>query len=236
MKPDSLPVDRRYKTSIPANAKPRAGVMCAGSTGKRLDYYLRGKLVGTRHFDEHGQLELEIPLRDGLRHGTEYTWFWGDWLSSAEPFHAGKAHGVARQWSATGKLIGTYKMVHGTGIDLWRGAVEGSEEGPYYLSEVWYLRDGNLHGFNWWIKEDQKTVSVERHYQNGQPHGIEREWNSQGRLSRGFPKYFIHGEPVDKRSYLRAADFDATLPRFQLKDNQPQRKFPPEIQQHLLKR
>ena len=233
MQTDPLPVDRRYKTSIPANAKPRPAIMCAGSSGKRVDYYLRGELVGTRHWDE-GKLELEIPLRNGLRHGIEYTWFFGDWLSSAEPFHEGKPHGVAKQWSAAGKLIGTYKIVHGTGIDLWRNAVDGRDEGPYYLSEVWYLQEGSRHGFNWWINEDQKTVSVERHYRQGDPHGIEREWNLRGRLKRGFPKYFVRGEQVDKRRYLRAAEQDATLPRFQLKDNRPQRTFPAEIQPHLL--
>lgn len=231
-----IPIDRRYKTSIPANAKPRNAVMCAGSTGKRLDYYLRGTLVGTRHFDENDQLELEIPLRDGLRHGTEYTWFWGEWLSSAEPYCDGKPHGVAKQWSANGKLIGTYKMVHGTGIDLWRGSIDGSDAGPYCLSEVWYKQDGRLHGFNWWINDDQKTVWMEGHYLHGQSHGIERSWNSQGRLKRGFPKYFVNGEQVDKRRYLRAAESDATLPRFRLKDNQPQRTFPPEIARHLLKK
>ena len=112
MQTPPLPRDRRYKTSIPTNAKPRLTAPCAGSTGTRVEYFVRGKLVGTRHWDE-GKLELEIPLRDGLRHGVEYTWFFGDWLSSAEPFFEGKPHGVAKQWSATGELLGTYQMVHG---------------------------------------------------------------------------------------------------------------------------
>ncbi len=185
--------------------------------------------------DERGQLELEIPLRDGLRHGTEYTWFFGEWLSSAEPYHEGKLHGVAQQWSAAGKLIGTYEMVHGTGIDLWRNPIGGRDEGPYFVSEVHYVQDGNHHGFTCWINENQKSVSVERHYLHGLEHGIEREWNRAGRLSRGYPKYFIHGKCVDKRKYLRAVETDATLPPFRLKDNKPGRTFPPEIQRHLPK-
>lgn len=233
MQTPPLPRDRRYKTSIPTNAKPRLTAPCAGSTGTRVEYFVRGKLVGTRHWDE-GKLELEIPLRDGLRHGVEYTWFFGDWLSSAEPFFEGKPHGVAKQWSATGELLGTYQMVHGTGIDLWRNNIGGRSDAPAYLSEVWYKRDGDLHGFNWWINESQKSVSVERHYFQGQAHGIVREWNLQGRLRRGFPQYFVRGEQVDKRRYLRASAQDPTLPQFQARDNRPQRTFPAEIQPHLL--
>jgi hypothetical protein len=29
--------------------------------------------VGTRQFDENGQLELDLPMRDGLFHGTLYS-------------------------------------------------------------------------------------------------------------------------------------------------------------------
>jgi hypothetical protein len=48
----------------------------------------------------------------------------------------GRTHGVARQWSDDGTLIGTYKMKRGAGIDLW------------------------------WLNEDQGSVSEERHFRN----------------------------------------------------------------------
>ncbi len=232
---DQLPVDRRYQTSIPANAKPRPGIMCAGSTSNRVEYYLRGKLVGWRDWDEEGNLELEIPLRDGLRHGIEYTWYFDGLLTSAEPYHKGMPHGVAKQWSMSGELIGTYKLVRGTGIDLWRSSLCGRDEGPYYLSEVLYMKDGTPDGFRWSINSDQKSIWYETHRWEGRFHGIERQWNTQGKLRRGFPKYFIAGQQVDKRKYLRATATDATLPPFRLKENKPQRTFPKEIQRHLLK-
>jgi hypothetical protein len=234
MKPGPLPVDRRYKSSIPANAKPRPGIISGDSTSKRVDYYLHGKHVGWRDWDEDGHLELEVPLRNGQLHGTRYSWYFDGVLTSAEPYYENKPHGVAKQWAMTGKLIGTYKMVHGTGIDLWRGSIDGKDEGPYCLSAVLYFKDGTPDGFHWMINSDQKSVWSETHRWEGRFHGIERQWNSAGRLRRGYPKFFIHGEQVTKRRYLVAAAKESTLPPFREADNKPARKFPPEIQRHLL--
>ncbi|MEE9365131.1 MAG: hypothetical protein V3W44_00455, partial [Dehalococcoidales bacterium] len=98
-----------------------------------------------------------------------------------ESFVDGKYHGICKQWDDAGNLIQTYRMVHGTGIDLWRCNSTGT------LSEVWYWKDNMLHGWEWWLDEDQKSVWCERHHHEGNLHGIWREWNDRGRLRRGFP-------------------------------------------------
>ena len=158
------------------------------------------------------------------------SFYWPDQLTSAEPFHEGLPHGVAKQFSANGRVIGTYTMVHGTGIDLWRGE---REDGSIYLAEVLYLRDGRRQGFEWWINDDQKTVYEERHWDEGLLHGIWREWNEAGRLRKGFPKYHLKGEQVTKRVYLKACAHDSTLPAFRIQDNRPARAFPREIRRKL---
>ncbi len=125
-------------------------------------------------------------------------------------------------------------MVHGTGIDLFWNPLEGIDTAPFYLSEVHYMWDGRLHGYTWWLNEDQASIWKEGHYIQGFLHGIEREWNEHGRLRRGFPRYFVKGDQIDKRQYLRAAAADPSLPIFRPEENSPLRTFPEEIRKHLL--
>ena len=218
-----------YKSSIPKNAEERSIPVCANDHGTAMECVLNGKVVGYRHFDEDGLLDLEYGLKDGKKHGMEYSWLFGQ-LYSAGPYVNGLIHGTARQWGDDGKLIGTYTLSNGTGIDLWR---DQREDGLIYLCEVWHWKKGKIHGFEWWINEDQKTVWTERHHFEGQLHGIWREWNDKGNLSRGFPQYYVQGEKVNKRQYLKACQTDPTLPPFRFEDNEPGRCFPPEVAKEL---
>jgi hypothetical protein len=82
-------------------------------------------------------------------------------LLSAEPYFNGLPHGIAKQFD-NGKLIGTYTMKHGTGLDLWRGV---AEDGTIRLHEARYKKDGRWHGFEWWLNhEDQESCWQECHY------------------------------------------------------------------------
>ena len=139
-------------------------------------------------------------------------------------------HGIAKQYDGRGRIVGTYKMNHGTGYDIWRDQLQAW---PIYVSEIHPMRDGLPHGFEWWLNQDQRSVCEEKHWFDGQWHGIEREWNFRNKLRRGYPKYWIRGEAVTKQQYLAAARKDATLPPFRLKDNSPKREFPPEIRRLL---
>jgi hypothetical protein len=76
----------------------------------------------------------------------------------------GKAHGLSCQYARNGKLIGTSRMHHGTGVDLWY-----REDGQ--LSEERYIHDGRWNGFErWWA--DERRVWCERHFQQDVVHGI----------------------------------------------------------------
>jgi hypothetical protein len=122
--------------------------------------------------------------------------------------------------------MGTFTLKHGTGIDLWW--CERAEDRPY-LSEARYVTAGKWNGFEWWLNPDQKSIHEERHFKDDLEHGIERSWNRQGRLRRGYPRYWINNVRMTKREYLRACVSDPTLPPFREKDNRPQRTFPPEV-------
>jgi len=78
--------------------------------------------------------------------------------------------------------------------------------------------------------EDQKSVHQENHFSQNLQHGIQRRWNFNGKLKRGYPKYWVNDKQVSKRQYLRARATDPTLPPFRKADNLPRRKFPPEVQ------
>ncbi len=224
--------DRRYKSSIPKTTLEK--VVEISDDGRLVDCFVNEELVGRRQYDEDGHLCYELPIRNGQKHGMVYRWSFDGILESGEPYHEGKPHGVAKQWSPSGKLMGSYRMKYGTGVDLWWNSVDGSGEVPFFLSEVHFMRHGTSHGYTWWINEDQKSVHIERHFLNGVQHGIFREWNERGRLCRGFPQYFVDGTKVKKRQYIRASDDDESLPQFCEDDNDPTRVFPNEISKHLL--
>ncbi len=149
-------------------------------------------------------------MKNGKKHGTEYDWIIPGVLAAAEPFVDGVCHGTVRQWNDQGRSIGTYRMVHGTGLDLWR---QQRTNRSVCLSEVAYCKNGAFHGFIWRLEQNQTAVWSECHCQNGLPHGIEREWNPMRRLCRGYPKYHVLGNAVTKRQYLKATTADPTLPK-----------------------
>jgi hypothetical protein len=196
---------------------------------RMMDCLFNELLVGRRAYTQHGQLVIETPFKNGQKHGREYTWDEDGSLSLMEPYMNGKIHGTARQYGRKGQVIGTYSLRHGTGFDIWR---HESEEGTISISEIHSLREGLPHGYEWWLMSERGSLWHERHWQAGTYHGIERMWNIRGKLSRGYPKYWIAGQVVPKRKYLKAAQTDKTLPAFRERDNSLRRKFPPEIK-HL---
>ncbi len=186
------------------------------------------RVVGERCYNAQGQLVQEVPLKNGKKHGREINWDDDGTLNLIEPYFEGKMHGIAKQYQ-NGRLIGTYKTIHGTGYDVWRGQIG---DGRIFVSEIHPMSDGMIHGFQWRLNQDQLSVNEEKHWYKGKPHGIERDWRER-KLMRGYPKYWLHGEAVTKRQYVQAAQKDPTLPPFRLKDNSPRREFPPEIRRLL---
>jgi hypothetical protein len=101
-------------------------------------------------FYRSGQLREQVPLRRGRRHGVARTWHKNGVRSSEERYQNGLLHGVCRQWNELGRLLGKYKMVHGTGVqrawhDNGKFQIEVSTvRGEFCGRNRIWLRDGTL--------------------------------------------------------------------------------------------
>jgi antitoxin component YwqK of YwqJK toxin-antitoxin module len=201
---------------IPTDARERIVSRHRNRRKAAANYYLNRKKVGYRAWDKEGRLQLEYAIRDERMHGPFRSFHENGLIDWETQYVAGKEHGRSRQFDKTGVLIGTYRMHHGTGIDLWFIAAGK-------LSEERHVKNGRRHGFErWW--RDRRNVWSEMHFKDDFDHGIHREWNSNGVLRRGFPKYFISGKAVSKRAYIKACQTDSSLPKFSERDNKPNRK------------
>lgn len=164
---------------------------------------------------------------EGSREGYEYNFASNGQMIFKSRWVNGREHGTARQWNDQGQLLISYRKHHGVGLDLWCDNITGK------LSEELYCpADGELGVERRW--KNERTIWREAFFRAGYGwHGIEREWNTAGKLSRGFPKYYVRGDRVTKRQYIWATETDPTLPRFTEKENRPYRKLP---QDYVLQR
>jgi antitoxin component YwqK of YwqJK toxin-antitoxin module len=204
---------------IPLDATELVSKFWDSGSKQSAFYFLGGIKVGCRWFEPDGRLTLEYRLRGEIKHGPSRTYHDNGALCEDALYIEGKEHGETKQYDEMGNLIGSYKMHHGTGVDLWyvrRGV----------LSEERYLKDGVLHGFERWWSEDQQTVWEECRYKGGVKHGIERRWNERGSLKRSFPYYYINGQRVNKRQYVKASTRDESLPKYLASEDAPSRQLP----------
>lgn len=209
-------------SSIPAEAR-EIPVSSDETESTKVEYVLDGNVVGFRYIGEGGHIEWEQALRDGRPHGVERQFHHNGVLLFACPWVDGVEHGIARQYSESGELVCQYEMIHGTGVDLWCCNITDR------LSEEHHKKDGRLHGVVRWWNDNEKTVWCEEWFSMSKRHGIWRSWNDRGRLSRGYPQYFVNDAKVTKRQYRKACETDPSLPPFREEENRPNRTLPPEF-------
>jgi hypothetical protein len=200
---------------IPSEAREKV-VKRYGNGLKQVSlYYLDRKLIGHRSWDDEGNLAVEYAIRKKVKHGLFKSYHPNGAASWVTNFVDGKEHGTSRQYDETGKLIGTYRMRYGTGVDLWYLS-------SGVLSEERHIRNGKWNGYARWWDTDQ-TVWEETHYLDDVEHGIKRAWNRGGRLRRGYPQYFVRGVRVTKCKHLLACSQDPSLPPYRHEDDIPRR-------------
>jgi hypothetical protein len=202
---------------IPASAREKVTAFHETGTKSDSEFWLNRRLVGRAWWDEHGRPGIVSGLRNGVRVGYRVDYRDGT-LVYAEPFKDGLVHGWAKQFDSRGRLVFKSPFKNGTGTDYWcddRGLL--CEERP--------LVAGKRSGCERWWNEDQKTVYEETGWLDGAEHGIKREW-TKGRLDRGYPKFFIRGKRVPKKSYAAAARHDPTRPPYRPEDDLPKRRLP----------
>lgn len=224
-----------YVSTIPADAMERVvseyrfeetpDGMGGSEWLRTVEFSVDDIVVGQRFFGADGELRMETPLRDGLKHGIEYSWHENGQLELAEPYAEGRIHGTAYQWDDDGRLLGEYTLTQGTGLDVWR---QIDDDGAIYVSEIQTYLNGKWHGYGWWFAYGGE-IDRETHWHEGVPHGIERDWNEKGVLEAGMPAFFIQGEQVERATYLAAAAHDTTLPPYREEDDRRDRDLPPEI-------
>jgi hypothetical protein len=111
-------------------------------------------------FYRSGQLREQVPVWKGRRHGVVRIWHKNGIRASEERYQNGLLHGVCRQWNESGRLLGKYRMVHGSGIQR-----EWHDNGQLQL-EVSTVR-GKFSGRNrMWLRDG--TLLSERFYLHGQ--------------------------------------------------------------------
>lgn len=210
---------RGLRSSLPTAAREIVTLRNPRGRKLRADYFQDGRWVGWRTFHDNGMPELESALRDGERHGWEFRWDQPGQLLNAEPFAHDLPHGIAPQWDHSGRQVGRYTMIHGTGIDLWWRDYDSALP---HLAESIELRDGCRHGYERWYAERRDALQMERHWWYGVLHGVEREWTG-GRMQRGFPRFHRHGKRVSRASYLSLSRDDRTLPGYRPAEDAPRR-------------
>jgi len=101
-------------------------------------------------FYRNGQLREQVPVRNGRRHGVARIWHKNGKRASEEPYENGLLHGVCRHWNEAGRLVGEYRMIHGTGLqrdwhDNGKLQIEVSTvHGEFCGRNRIWLRDGTL--------------------------------------------------------------------------------------------
>jgi antitoxin component YwqK of YwqJK toxin-antitoxin module len=208
----------KARSIIPPHAREKVVKRYGNGVKQVALYYVDRKLAGHRTFDDQGRVAVQYAIRHKVRHGPFRHYHSNGVVSWATNFVEGKEHGISRQYDEHGHLIGSYRMRHGTGADLWYVS-QG------HLSEERYYRNGLLNGYErwWWGRH---RVYEEGHYKDGLEHGIKRAWNKFGKLRRGYPQYFINGVKVTKRSYLRATRRDLSLPVYRKEEDTSKRRQP----------
>jgi hypothetical protein len=153
-----------------------------------------------RYYYRNGQISEEAPLRDGLRHGIARSWYKNGTPATQEAYQNDLQHGVCRQWNETGKLLGEYRMDHGTGIQrVWyeNGVVQweqsfakGKATGPCRM----WLQDGSFASEQWLI--ENRDVSREQFEKAATKHPEWPKHAINGTTRRNMPR-----AQVEKRAF-----------------------------------
>jgi MORN repeat protein len=138
-----------------------------------------------QYFYRTGQIRERVPFRNGRRHGVARVWHKNGALATEEPYRLGLLHGICRQWNESGRLLGKYKMVHGTGIQR-----EWHDNGKIQM-EVSTVR-GEFSGRNrMWLRDG--TLLSERFYLRGQVVGADAYREATAR-DKSLPRF--RGKPA----------------------------------------
>jgi hypothetical protein len=129
---------------------------------------MEAQIVSTtvqQNYYRNRQLRERVPLRNRLRQGVVRTWHKNGKAATEERYQSGLLHGVCRQWNEAGRLLGEFRMEHGTGVqrawyDNGQLQIEVSTlRGEFCGRNRIWLRDGTLISEQFYL--DGRIVSAE---------------------------------------------------------------------------
>jgi len=103
-----------------------------------------------RTLHRNSVVAVEENLRGQTLHGRRRTWHRNAKLATEEFYFDGLLHGVVRQWNEKGRLLGSFRMEHGTGTQKsWHDNGQLNQElatiaGEFCGRSRMWLRDGTL--------------------------------------------------------------------------------------------
>jgi hypothetical protein len=98
----------------------------------------------------NGVVAVEENFSGHKLHGRRRTWHHNGQLATEEFYFDGLLHGVVRQWNENGKLLGSFRMIYGTGTQKsWHDNGRLNQEfttieGEFCGRSRLWLRDGTL--------------------------------------------------------------------------------------------
>ena len=145
------------------------------------------KLHIKRFYYRSGQIHTENREMDGRLHNLCRTWHHNGQLAQELRYRHGPLHGESREWDENGHLLGSFTMVHGTGIQHYRhdnGQMQteiSSLNGKFHGRIRDWLRDGTLIREDYLINNRDVTRAA---------------YLKAARKNPGWPQY--EGEPAGK--------------------------------------
>jgi hypothetical protein len=178
----------------------------------QLTWSPEGRLLYEKPFDAEGGVHgIEIERSDS-----------GEVVWCARWVH-GVMHGPAMQFDERGRPVVVTRFEHGRGTDIW---MSGGK-----VTEVREMAEGVPHGLVRWGAP--RRPWEEGHFSRGERHGIFREWESDGSLRAGFPRYYVRDTPVPRHQYELERAKDGSLPQYRARDDANRRPMPPSVRDAL---
>ncbi len=216
-------------SNIPAGAAERDLPVRPGSAfDKRLGYFAGEQLVGERFFYDNKQVQSELVLGVGGRNGICRTWHPNGQPRSLIPYRNGSIDGTAKQWSSDGKLLGSFQMIGGTGMEIvWneKGAIysitsycQGKKSGlmtKYFpsgsIQSVQTYKDDRMEGLGYLFHSSRAVRQVATFKDDGVI-GPLLILDEAGKPVSGTPTWHFEGKAISREEYEHLRIASPSLP------------------------
>ena len=153
-----------------------------------------------RFYYRNGRRHAENQVIAGIFHGVCRVWHRNGQLAQALRYRHGLMHGVSREWDEHGRLLGSFTMVHGTGLQQYRydnGQLQSeitSRNGKFHGRCRGWLRDGTLIQENYFINQQVVTRSAYLKAARRHPDWPQHKTEPAGRVAR-------EGRTLERRQF-----------------------------------